>query len=241
MEPTQLSVALDVSSEADADRMIGSLEGLPVIWKVGLELFILAGPAWVRDQVSKGHKIFLDLKMYDIPNTVSRAAQRIGGLGVHYFTVHLSGGPRMIQPLGEELERLYGEKRPKILGVSVLTSFDQTAWDETTFAISGSKSKISESAKRFLAQAKFWGVDGVVCSAHELKIIRKMDLKILSVVPGIRPRGSARMDQARVTTPSEAAKQGANIIVVGRPIIESKQPREVAEKILKDLNKRSGA
>lgn len=235
-KPTELIVALDVSTSAQALKIISELKGLSVIYKVGSELFLSEGPKWVKDRVKEGCRIFLDLKFHDIPNTVSKAALQAQEMGVEMFTLHLAGGPKMIQATRDELEK--NSKRlgqPKILGVSVLTSFDQQTWDDVSFAVSEKPSKIEKSVKRLVAQARYWGVDGVVCSPHELKTVHGVDPILYTVVPGVRPRGTKAGDQARVTTPKEAATLGASAIVVGRPITESKTPRTVVEKILKEL------
>jgi len=156
------------------------------------------------------------------------------------FTLHLAGGPQMIRAVREELEKKSsarkGVNRPLILGVSVLTSFDQSTWDDVSFAVGGKASKVADSVKRLVAQARYWGVDGVVCSPHEIKTVNTADSILYTVVPGIRPKGSKAGDQARVMTPKQAATLGAGAIVVGRPITESKTPRAVVEKILKELD-----
>lgn len=230
---TELAVALDFATGSQASKLLQDLKGLPVVYKVGLELFCAVGPDWVKARVEEGYRIFLDLKMHDIPNTVAKAALRAQELKVEMATFHLAGGPKMIRAARDEMEKK-GDA-PKILGVSVLTSFDQDTWDEVAYAVSGSKSKIEESVKRLVSQARFWGADGVVCSPQELKLVRKLDPMLYTVVPGIRPRGSAKGDQARVLTPLEAAKAGAHLIVVGRPITEAKNPRDAVERILKEI------
>ncbi len=235
-KPTELIVALDFSNSAQALKIIAELKGLPLIYKIGSELFLAEGPKWVKDRVKEGARIFLDLKFHDIPNTVSKAAALAQELGVEMFTVHLVGGPKMIQAVRDEMEKKSKSLgMPKILGVSVLTSFDQPTWDEVSFAVSEKSSKIEGSVKRLVVQARYWGVDGVVCSPHELKTVHAADPILYTVVPGVRPKGSKAGDQARVMTPKQAATLGASAIVVGRPITESKTPRAVVEKILSEL------
>jgi orotidine-5'-phosphate decarboxylase len=145
----------------------------------------------------------------------------------------------MIRAVRDELEKGFSgkrsAKRPLILGVSVLTSFDQSTWDEVSFAIGGKTSKVVDSVKRLTAQARYWGADGVVCSPHEVTVVASADPVLFTVVPGIRPKGAKAGDQARVTTPKEAAALGAGAIVCGRPVTESKTPRAMIERILKEL------
>lgn len=229
----ELIVALDFSDGPSALRFMQIFEDLPVIWKIGSELFLAVGPDWVRSRTKEGRRIFLDLKFHDIPNTVMKAAVQAASLGVEMFTLHLAGGANMIRAVRDELEKK--SKRPLILGVSVLTSFDQSTWDDVSFALGGKTAKISDSVKRLVSQARYWGVDGVVCSAHEIKTVLAADPILFTVVPGIRPKGSKAGDQARVMTPSEATAFGAGAIVVGRPITESKTPRAMVEKILREL------
>ncbi len=237
---TDLIIALDFPKGESALKVMKDCEGLSVIWKVGSELFLAEGPKWVESRVKEGHRIFLDLKFHDIPNTVTKASLQAFDMGVEMFTLHLAGGPSMIQAVRDELDKKMDarklDRRPKILGVSVLTSFDQQTWDEVSFALGGKTAKISDSVKRLVAQARYWGVDGVVCSPHEIKTVKSADPILYTVVPGIRPKGSKSGDQARVMTPKQAATLGAGAVVVGRPITESKTPRLVTEKVLKELD-----
>lgn len=237
---TELIVALDFSDGEDALKVMRACSELPVIWKVGSELFLVEGPEWVRERVKEGFRIFLDLKFYDIPNTVMKAAVQAGAMGVEMFTLHLAGGPTMIRGVREELEKKFSgkrqSKRPLILGVSVLTSFDQPTWDDVSFAIGGKSAKVADSVKRLVSQARYWGVDGVVCSPHEIKTVTVADPILFTVVPGIRPKGAKAGDQARVMTPKQAATLGAGAIVCGRPVTESKTPKLMIEKILRELD-----
>jgi orotidine-5'-phosphate decarboxylase len=236
---TELIVALDFPEGESALKVMRVCSDLPVIWKIGSELFLAEGPDWVRERTKEGFRVFLDLKFYDIPNTVMKGALQAGAMGVEMFTLHLAGGANMIRAVRDELEKKFtGKKegkRPLILGVSVLTSFDQSTWDDVSFAVGGKTSKIVDSVKRLVAQARYWGVDGVVCSPHEIKTVAAADPMLFTVVPGIRPKGAKAGDQARVMTPKQAATLGAGAIVVGRPVTESKTPRSMIEKILREL------
>jgi orotidine-5'-phosphate decarboxylase len=237
--PIELIIALDFADGAQALKLIEETKEYSPIYKVGSELFLAVGPEWVRARVTEGCRIFLDLKFHDIPNTVAKASVQACDLGVEMFTLHLVGGPKMIEAVKFEMnlwaEKKKTEKLPKVLGVSVLTSFDQPTWDEVSFAVSDKSSKIQDSVKRLVSQARFWGVDGVVCSPHELPIVRELDRFLYTVVPGIRPTGSKADDQARKMTPKKAKALGANAVVVGRPIKEAKSSKAMVEKILKDL------
>lgn len=233
--PTELIVALDFPRPDRAMALVESLQGLPVIYKVGLELFLSAGPSFVRDLVHAKNRVFLDLKLHDIPNTVARAAKQAALLHVDMFTIHLSGGSAMIRAVVAEFASIPALK-PKVLGVSVLTSFDDVKWAEVTRALTGHAVEASQSAIRLVEHAAPWGIDGCVCSAAELPAIRAAYPSLYTVVPGIRLNGGDTNDQARVATPSNARELGANAIVMGRPITEAPEPRAVVEKVLRDLS-----
>jgi orotidine-5'-phosphate decarboxylase len=231
---TELIVALDFPRPERALDLVEQLQGLPVLYKVGTELFMSGGPDLVRELVHKKNRVFLDLKFHDIPNTVARAARQAALLHVEMFTLHLAGGSSMVRAVADELADI-PLLRPKILGVSVLTSFDDVRWAEVTRALTGHASDTADSVSGLVEHAPTWGADGLVCSAIELQKIRSQFPSLYTVVPGIRPEGFAHNDQFRVATPSMARELGAHAIVMGRPIIESPQPRDVAEAVLKDL------
>lgn len=232
---TELIVALDYPKSESAMKMVENLKGLPVIYKVGFELFLNGGADLVRELVHNKNRVFLDLKFHDIPNTVSRAAAQAAMLGVEMFTLHLTGGSAMVRAVSEALNE-FPALRPKVLGVSVLTSFDDVRWAEVTRAITGHACDVADSVEGLVNHAAGWGCDGVVCSAMELPLVRQQAPGLYTVVPGIRPTGSAADDQARVMTPLQAHTAGAHAVVIGRPITESKEPRRVVESILKDLS-----
>lgn len=237
LPPTDLIVALDFPRPDRAREMIATLEGLPIIYKVGFELFMSAGPEFIRELVHDKKRIFLDLKLHDIPNTVARAARQAALLHVEMFTVHLAGGSAMVRAAQKELEDI-PSIRPKILGVSVLTSFDDVRWAEVTKALTGHAVDVDDSVDGLVSHATTWGADGVVCSALELESIARLYPALYTVVPGIRPEGAQAGDQARVMTPAQAHAAGARAVVMGRPIIEASDPRRVAEATLRDLGPR---
>lgn len=233
---SDLIVALDFPRSDWALKFVDQLEDLPVIYKVGYELFIDNGPEIVRELVHRKKRVFLDLKFHDIPNTVMRAVRQAALLHVDMLTLHLAGGSAMVKAAAEELSKIPA-LRPKILGVSVLTSFDDVRWAEVSRALTGHAVDVSESVDGLLRNAVPWGVDGVVCSAHELTELTAAYPNLYTVVPGIRPEGyEGEDDQARVVTPARARELGARAIVMGRPIIESENPRMVAENVLKQLS-----
>ncbi|MCC7440020.1 MAG: orotidine-5'-phosphate decarboxylase [Bdellovibrionales bacterium] len=240
--PTQLMVALDFSAVDPARRLVESLADLPVTYKVGSELFLAGGPQWVERLVAMGRPVFLDLKWHDIPNTVSSSVRLASDLGVRFATLHLSGGKAMVEAAVQEARARSGG-RLTLLGVSVLTSFSDTEWSELgQVAWGAGKSApprgdgcVGHAVSRLVKAGVEWGIPGVVCSAHEVQSATRSHPDLFTVVPGIRPGGSAAADQARVKTPLEARNLGARAIVVGRPITGSERPREVVLQILRDL------
>lgn len=234
--PTELCVALDFETTEAAEKIISELDGLPVIFKVGLELFTVCGGEWVKKLTSTGHRVFLDLKLHDIPNTVTKAILQIDRLGVEFTTVHLSGGHKMLDMIGETLPKT---SKLRVLGISVLTSFKEEDWISNTSLIAklGAGRSIHDSVLHYSTVAHDHpAVGGMVCSPLEVEEIKKKYPEIYLMVPGIRPADYSKDDQARVMTPAEASRVGANAIVVGRPITKSENPRAMAEQILKDLS-----
>jgi orotidine-5'-phosphate decarboxylase len=222
---TRLIVALDVDSFAKARKLVDLLSPRVKIFKVGLQLFLACGDKIIRYINKKGGQVFLDLKFYDIPNTVGRASAEIAKLGVLMFNVHAQGGKDMMRQAridaDKEAKRLR-KKRPLILGVTVLTSKQDTS---TTV-------RVMELAR----DAREAGLDGVVCSANEAAVIRHgFGQKFIIVTPGIRPRGAQANDQKRIATPAQAKSSGVDYIVVGRPVIEADSPLKVTEEILADV------
>jgi orotidine-5'-phosphate decarboxylase len=235
----RLIVALDVDSDEKALEAVRKLEGRAGFFKIGFELFSSCGPSVVEKIRGSGRGVFLDLKFHDIPNTVARAARSVTRLGVRIFNVHALGGFDMMksaaEACAEEALRLK-TARPKIIAVTVLTSMDENALKKT-----GINDNISVQVVRLARLAKDAGLDGVVASPQEARLIREaLGKEFLIVTPGVRPKsyrdgGHSRDDQKRVATPKEAIAAGADFIVVGRPIMEAKDPGKAAEEILKEL------
>jgi orotidine-5'-phosphate decarboxylase len=233
----RLIVALDVSSRDAALRMVAALKPRVRRFKVGLELFTACGPALVRELMAGGARIFLDLKLHDIPNTAARAGVEAARLGVDMFTLHLSGGAMMARRVVDEVDAscaLYSHARPRILGVTVLTSFGPEDLKPL-----GIERPIDDQVAALATLAQQAGIDGLVASPREVKRLRAMvGEEMLLVTPGVRPAGAAADDQARTLTPREAVEAGADCIVVGRPITSARDPLEAAETILLDLDGR---
>lgn len=230
----RLIVALDVNSEEKAVDMAERLKNDVKFFKIGLELFSSCGPRIVERIEETGCYVFLDLKFHDIPATVAKAAVAITKLEPFLFNVHALGGYDMMRrtadAVADEAKRLDIVK-PKILAVTILTSLDEKAMKEA--GIGGSP---KDAVLRLSRLAKKAGLDGVVASSAETKEIRKeMGKDFLIVTPGVRPGWAAADDQKRIATPKAAIKDGADYIVVGRPIAESSDPAEAAREILKEM------
>ncbi|OGS44100.1 MAG: orotidine 5'-phosphate decarboxylase [Elusimicrobia bacterium RIFOXYB2_FULL_62_6] len=224
MHKTRLIIALDVPDLKKARALLEKLDGLPVLYKVGSSLFTLAGPAAVDLAHEYGGKVFLDLKFHDIPNTVRNAVQSAAALGVYSLSLHLSGGAEMIKAAAEL------KKRPRLWGITVLTSFDEAGFARTGFG-RGIDAAISALAELGAES----GADGIVCSPREAAAVRKRFGRGLKIItPGIRPAGASD-DQKRAMTPKEAALAGADFIVVGRPVLEARDPARAAQAILEEI------
>src|SRR5205823_4214009 len=196
-------------------------------FKIGLQLCTSEGPEIVCAVLSTGAKVWLDLKLHDIPNTVARAIESASNLGVQMLTIHLSGGSEMIRAATAARA-----SNILLLGVTVLTS----ATEQTLREI-GISDKMNDQVMRLAKLGIEADIDGIVASPHEIKILRaQFGDKVKIVVPGIRPSGSESGDQKRVMTPREAIDAGADYLVIGRPIIAHSRPREVVAKILDELN-----
>ncbi len=209
-----------------AERLRGSAE----LFKVGSRLFTAEGPKVVEKLAALGFDIFLDLKFHDIPNTVAGAVGAAAELPrIKMLTLHTTGGLAMMRAAREALAGK--EKRPALLGVTILTSMDAQAMEAVGLA--GTPAARALSLARLAKEA---GLDGVVASAHEVVSIREAcGPEFLIVVPGIRPASAAANDQSRVATPAEAIRAGASYLVVGRPITGAKDPREAAQSIAAEI------
>jgi len=225
---TKLIVALDFDTMEQAINLVDSLQGSVEWFKVGKQLFTRYGAATVSELKKRNKKVFLDLKYHDIPNTVAQAIKSAIAIGANMSNVHATGGPTMLTAAATSAK----DSDLILTAVTVLTSMNQ----EQLNAI-GIMDSPREQVVRLAKLSQASGVAGVVCSALEIEAIRDVCGKdFILVVPGIRPIGSAKGDQKRVMTPSEAAKAGANYIVVGRPITKAENPKMAAMAILEELN-----
>ena len=222
----KIIVALDVATKAQALALVEQLRDSISFFKIGLQLYTAEGPEIVRAVLSTGAKVWLDLKLHDIPNTVGRAVESAGNLGVQMLTIHLSGGGEMIRAAANARK-----ERMLILGVTVLTS----STEETLREI-GIADKVDSQVLRLAKLGIENGVDGVVASPHEIKSLRAaFSDKIKIAVQGIRPNWAKPDDQKRFMTPREALNAGADYIGIGRPITAHKNPPEAVERILEEL------
>ena len=220
-----LALALDVSSADEALRLVEQTAASVGVYKIGMQLFYAEGPALVRRIKGQGRKVFLDLKLHDIPNTVASAVRSLTPLGVDFLTLHAGGGPAMLRAAADAA----GDMR--LLAVTVLTSMDGEELQSVGIAQPPADQVLQLA---LLAQAV--GIGGLVCSAHEAKLLRQsLGSDAFLVCPGIRPPGSDQGDQKRVATPVEALADGANLLVIGRPIRSAKDPGLAARQILESL------
>jgi len=225
----RLIVALDVPDSKSAMRLVAELEGTCTWFKVGLELFVAAGPAVLEPIIARGHNVFLDLKLHDIPNTVAGAVRSAVGMGVRMLTVHAGGGPAMLAAAKAALVGI--AHPPELLAVTVLTSMDA----EQLHSI-GVDRVPTEQVMTLARIGLESGIRGFVCSPQEVGALRKLTgPEGVLVIPGIRPAGAAIGDQKRVAGPAEALRQGASYLVVGRPITQAANPAEAATAILEEM------
>jgi orotidine-5'-phosphate decarboxylase len=231
----RLLVALDTPDEQAARRLVAQLRDGVGGFKVGLELFTVAGPRFVSELVDSGAFVFLDLKLHDIPHTVAGAAAAAARLGVRLLTVHALGGSEMIRRAlesSDDAASAAGRRRPIVLAVTILTS--HSAEDLVRLGIDG---PAPEAVRRLADLARDAGAKGAVCSAHEVARVRASFPVGTLVVPGIRPGGAVPgEDQARVATPARAVELGADYLVVGRPITAASDPGAAAQAIVAQLD-----
>ena len=234
MADDRLIVALDVSTIEQMKDIVDTLGDAVSFYKVGMELFYAAGEDTVAYLRDCGKSVFLDLKLHDIPNTVAQGVKSLTRLGANLITIHGQGGAVMLKAAADaarEAAEELGVERPKLLAITVLTSFDDTTWSGI-----GGQLPIADQVRRLALLAKDAGVDGVVASPLEAKLIREAcGDDFLIVTPGIRPAFAAANDQKRIATPSSALRDGASRLVIGRPITKADNPREAVRMILEEM------
>lgn len=222
----RLIAALDVPGRSEADALTARLAGVPSWLKLGLELFCAEGPAIVADYAARGHRVMLDLKLHDIPETVARAATRVAQLGAGLLTVHAAGGKAML----EGAVQAAGATR--VLAITVLTSLD-----DADLAQIGAIGPVRDLVVKRAELAIAAGCAGVVASPHEIAAIRAIaPAGFLIVTPGVRPAGAERGDQKRVMTPAEARAAGADLVVVGRPLRDAPDAAAAARAVVAELS-----
>jgi len=226
----KLCIALDLPTKEENLNLAKSISGISDdIWlKVGFRSYIRDGYPFIKELQNLGFKIFLDLKLYDIPNTMADAAEEIAKMGVDMFNIHASSGKIAMKTIMDRLNKF--EKRPLVLAVTVLTSFDEESFEEIY------EKPILQKATEFAKMSYEFGLDGVVCSAFESLDIKDItNDNFITLTPGIRPFGEDKGDQKRVADIEFAKKAKVDFIVVGRPIYKADNPKEVLKKILKEL------
>ncbi len=220
-----LIVALDVASAAEARALVERLGDTVAIYKVGLELYAAAGMPFVRELIGEGKDVFLDLKFYDIGETVKRAVRQVAAAGVRFLTVHGSG------PVMRAAVEGRGDARLRLLAVTVLTSFDRE-----DLADLGYPCEVGRLVELRVRKARQAGLDGVVCSALEAARVRAIaGPDAVLVTPGVRSAGAARGDQKRVATPAEAIRNGADYLVIGRQITRAADPAAAARRVMEEI------
>ncbi|HLX54946.1 MAG TPA: orotidine-5'-phosphate decarboxylase [Aquella sp.] len=228
-EQSPIIVALDFANIADANNLVAKLDPRMCKLKVGKELFTIAGPKFVEQLVVSGYDVFLDLKFHDIPNTVYGACKAAANLGVWMVNVHASGGQKMLQEARRAIDE--STHKPLLTAVTVLTSMNEEDLKQI-----GITDGVEAQIKRLAKLSYESGLDGVVCSALEAKMIKEhTDAKFLTVTPGIRLANSTSDDQSRIMTPELAISNGADYLVIGRPITASKDPKATLLDILHNI------
>ncbi len=225
----ELVVALDFDNLNDAVTLAEKIQGVAPWVKVGLELFVSEGPSIVQKFKSMGFKVFLDLKLYDIPNTVQGATYSAIHSGADLLTLHLSGGKRMCEAALAAVKKQNAQTL--IFGVSVLTSFDEGE-------LPGHTGTLSNMVELLVKGAQEWGMHGVVCSGQEVSHMKQLAPQLKFLTPGIRfEESSVSDDQRRVMTPYNAVMAGSDFLVVGRPITQAHDPKAVCQTILVEIEK----
>lgn len=234
-QPSPIILALDTDSAENARQLATLLKDDIAMVKVGLQLFAAEGPEFVKELTENGVRVFLDLKLHDIPNTVAGAAVEAARMGVSMLTLHTLGGARMLVETKQRLEALSeaeGILIPRLLGVTILTSLDEDDLSEL-----GMKRGVHSSVAILADLALRSGLEGIVASPHELDLLQLEDRQeLLCVIPGIRPEGTSVDDQRRSMTPGEAISKGADYLVIGRPITRAPDPLEAVRSINRQVS-----
>jgi orotidine-5'-phosphate decarboxylase len=224
MNSSRAIVALDVETAAQARALVTALGAAASFYKVGLELYSAAGMDFVRELKSQGHRVFLDLKMYDIGETVKRAVAQVAQSGVDFLTVHA------MRPVMAAAVEGRGSSSLKLLGVTVLTSFDDNDLKQMGYALS-----LPELVQLRVQHALETGMDGIVCSPLEVARVRSIAPRAILVTPGVRSAGASAGDQKRVATPAQAIANGADYVVIGRQVTRAPDPRSEMLRISQEL------
>lgn len=231
----EIIVALDFQNADKAKDTVKSIGSYINYYKVGLELFVAAGPSLIDWLKSENKKVFLDLKFHDIPNTASRAVIAASEYGVDMINIHTQGGIDMMKACVNSLDEFCGKKgvkRPLLIGVTLLTSLDNDYLQDF-----GIETESSDYVLKLAKYAKSAGLDGVVSSAKETKLIKDaLGSEFITVTPGIRPAGADAGDQKRIVTPKDALELGSDYAVIGRPITAAENPSQAAKLILKEIS-----
>tara|TARA_B100001996_G_scaffold238999_1_gene184750 strand:+ start:406 stop:1101 length:696 start_codon:yes stop_codon:yes gene_type:complete len=226
----KLFIAIDQNEPNIAKELIQKLPPTDCGIKVGQELFTACGPKIIDWIHKKGFKIFLDLKYHDIPNTVEKACFIASKMGISILNVHALGGKEMMISAREGVDK--SNNKPYLIAVTLLTSTDQTTLKEIGFG-----SSINDQILNLALSANQAKLDGIVCSAKDIiNIKNSLPQNFLYVTPGIRPENKSKNDQKRITTPSEAIKFGSNILIVGRPVTQAKNPELAINQILQEIS-----
>ncbi len=226
---SRLIVALDVADRNAALAAVERLAGHVGFFKLGLEIFVREGPQLVEEVLKRNERVFLDLKLHDIPNSVAGAVRSACTLGVHMLTLHAAGGAKMLEAARRATEGI--SNPPLLLAVTALTSLAQT--DAESIGIAA---PLSVWVENLAALASESGIRGLVASPLELPVLRRRfgsEMKI--IVPGIRPTGAAAFDQSRIAPPGAAIRAGADFLVVGRPIVQAPDPARAADLIIEEI------
>jgi orotidine-5'-phosphate decarboxylase len=230
-----LIVALDVPTAVEAQQIVYELGDSASFYKIGLQLFTAEGPKIVSELVNSGRKVFLDLKLHDIPNTVGGAVKAASELGVAMLTVHAAGGRKMMDEAVKAAK--FGSFEPLILAVTVLTSLAQQDLEQT-----GVPDELSQQVRRLAGLAKSAGCGGVVTSPQEAAGLRSaLGREMAIVTPGVRPANSDIGDQSRIATPGAAIRSGASHLVIGRPILDAPNRNQAAQAILHEIGQALGS